>query len=197
MTAAAPATALECADTAPVDLRAKADEVFERVSPYKGFGFRNHCRRLHRFATGLLQQQGLELDHDLAYMIAMWHDLGLVTEQDEGVNYLRRSLALFHRESQGIDLSGTDPTVLEECLLYNHRLLPVPNLSAQAECFRKAVIIEHTHGLIRFGLDRDMVKDTFAQMPRGDFDRVLLDFTWRTVRREPLSLIHGVFFGGR
>lgn len=195
-TAAATAEAPERADSA-LDLRAKADEVFEVTSPYPGFGFRNHCRRLHRFATGLMRRQGLRLDDDLAYMIAMWHDLGIVTEQDHGHNYLQRSRALFHRESAGLNLGDADPSVIDECFLYNHRLLPVPGLSREAECFRKAVIIEHARGRVRFGLDRSMVEQTFEELPRGNFDRVLLDFTWRTVRREPITLISGVFFGGK
>jgi hypothetical protein len=155
---------------------------------------RNHCRRLHRFATGLLAQRGLTLDPDLAYVIAMWHDLGLVSERDEGHNYLQRSRALFWRETAGLDLPAADPTVVDECLLYNHRVLAVPNLSPEAECFRNAVMIEHSRGLLRFGLDRDGVKQAFEELPRGNFDRVLLDFTWRTLRREPLTLVRGIFF---
>lgn len=172
-----------------------ADEVFQRVSPYEGVGFRHHCKRLFRFATMLLEQEGLSFDSDVAYAIAMWHDLGLVSERDEGSNYLERSRTLFHRESQGYDLHGIEPRVIDECLLYNHRLLPVPNLSQPADCFRRAVIIEHSRGSIRFGLDRHAVRAVFHEYPRGNFDRVLLDFTWRTLRREPVTLVTGVFFG--
>ena len=185
----------DSANAAPeLDLRAKADEVFARVSPYQGFGFEHHCRRLHRFACALLDQHGLELDHDVAYLVAMWHDLGLVTEQDEGANYIQRSLALFHRETADLDLPTTDPDVVDECLLYNHRVLPVPNLSPQAECFRKAVMVEHTRGVLTFGIDKGEIKSAFEEFPRGNFDRVLLDFTWRTIRREPLTLFNGIFF---
>jgi hypothetical protein len=176
------------------DLRRHADDVFDRVSTYEGTGFRNHCQRLFRFATMLMQEQGLSFDEDVAYTIAMWHDLGILSERDEGANYLQRSRALFRRESSGFDLHGIEPDVLDECLLYNHRLLPVPNLSAPAECFRRAVIIEHSRGLKRYGLDRQAIKATFSELPRGNFDRVLLDFGWRTIRREPLTLVHGIFF---
>ena len=73
-------------------------------------------------------------------------------------------------------------------------LLPVPNLSPQADAFRRAVQIEHARGLFRFGLDSSEIKQVFARYPRGNFDRVLLDFTWRTLTREPLTLINGIFF---
>jgi hypothetical protein len=56
------------------------------------------------------------------------------------------------------------------------------------------VQIEHSHGLLRFGLEKTAVRDVFDRYPRANFDRVLLDFTWRTLRREPWTLVHGIFF---
>lgn len=176
-------------------LVALADETFERVSPYDGFGFRHHCKRLFTFATMLMEADGLKMDRDLAYLVAMVHDLGIVSEVDEGHNYLQRSRALFERITADVDLPEHDPQLVTECLLYNHRLLPVPNLSPTADCFRRAVIIEHSRGYKRYGLEKAKVKETFVEYPRGNFDRVLLDFTWRTIKREPLTLVRGVFFG--
>ncbi|MBK6921007.1 MAG: hypothetical protein IPH07_26665 [Deltaproteobacteria bacterium] len=189
-----PTAAPAAAPAAEQRLRAAADEIFERTSPYEGIGLRNHCRRLHRFASALLRQRGLQLDDGVAYLVAMVHDLGIVSEQDEGVNYLHRSRALFHREAERLPLPPLDMKVIDECLVYNHRVLSVPNLSAEAECFRNAVMIEHSRGLVRFGLPRDYVRETFDALPRGNFDRVLMDFTWRTIKREPLTIVRGIFF---
>ena len=146
----APTDAATTIPRAPADhpLVRKADEVFDRTSPYEGNGLRNHSRRLFHFASMLVQHRGLELDPALAYFIAMIHDLGLVSEQDQGVNYLRRSLALFHRETRGMELPEADPELIEQCIVYNHRVLPVPGLAPVAECFRNAVMIEHSHGLL-------------------------------------------------
>ncbi len=178
----------------PDPLMAHADAVFEQVSPYPGDGFRNHCHRLFRLTELLLQQKGAELDRSVAYTIAMWHDLGLVSKVDQGNCYPARSRALFVRETRGMDLAETSLELIDECFLYNHRLLPVPNLSVQADCFRRAVQIEHSRGLLRFGLDRQPVREIFEQLPRGNFDRVLLDFTWRVLRREPWTIVRGIFF---
>lgn len=174
-------------------LAAHAEEVFERTSPYDGEGFRNHCRRLFLFTELLLKKEGTPLQRDVAYAVALCHDLGIVSRVDTGRTYLERSRSLFEREMQGYDL-GAPQRVLDECLVFNHRLLPVPNLSPQADAFRRAVQIEHTRGLLRFGLDKDAVDAVFAAHPRGNFDRVLLDFTWRTLRREPWTIVHGIFF---
>ncbi len=188
------AAALESPDAPAFDLRSHADSVFEAVSPYEGNGFRHHCKRLFHFASMLMAQRGVEMPADVAYTVAMWHDLGIVSEQDQGHNYLQRSFALFERETAGIDLGEVDPTALQECLLYNHRLLTVPGITSAAECFRQAVQIEHSRGLFRFGLSKAAVKAKFDEFPRENFDRVLMDFTWRTLKREPLSLVRGVFF---
>jgi hypothetical protein len=171
----------------------RADEVFNRVSPYPGDGLRNHSRRLFQFTSKLLALHGVELELDTAYAIAMCHDLGLVTTLDRGPTYLKRSRALFHREMEGLEL-GTTTEIIDECLLFNHRLLPVPNLSPQADAFRRAVQIEHTHGFLRFGLNASCVDAVFAKYPRDNFDRVLLDFSWRVARREPWTLLKGIFF---
>jgi len=171
-----------------------ADGIFDRVSPYEGDGLRNHCRRLYHLAVMLMEREGVAIDRNVAYLIAMIHDLGLVSEHLEGKTYLHRSFALFEEVTDGLELGDTPADVLRECLVFNHRLLPVRGLSRQANCFRKAVQIEHTHGLARFGLDKGPVREVFAAYPRGNFDRVLLDFTWRVAKREPWTLVRGVFF---
>ncbi len=177
----------------PHPLVEKADEVFASTSPYEGVGLLHHCRRLYHLTTALMERRGVTFDPALAYFIAMVHDLGLVSEQDQGVNYLYRSLALFHRETDGLALPEVDAKIIEECIVYNHRVLAVPGLCDAAECFRNAVMIEHSYGLLRFGLDREQVKPIFKAYPRGNFDRVLFDFTWRTIKREPLTLVNGIF----
>lgn len=175
-------------------LVAHADDVFARVSPYPGPGFRNHCLRLFLFTDMLLAREGTPLDRNVAYAVALCHDLGLLSEQDQGYCYLDRSVALFERETEGFDLGGTPRALVEECLRYNHRLLPVADLSPQADAFRRAVQIEHTRGHLRFGLDREPVAAVFRAHPRADFDRVLLDFTRRVMTREPWTVVKGIFF---
>lgn len=193
-TAAQPIAREPAAASAGAKLRQRADEIFMQTSPYTGAGFRHHCKRLFRLTSMLMAKRGVEFDADLAYFIAMVHDLGIVSEKDEGHNYLERSRALFHRETRGMTLPAIDPEIIDQCLLYNHRMLPVPNLSAPAECFRNAVKIEHTRGLMRYGLDEAAVKAVFDEYPRDNFDRVLVDFTWRTIKREPITIVHGIFF---
>ena len=176
-------------------LRRRADEVFEHYSPYPGDGLRNHCRRLFRFATMHLQRDGAELDDDLAYAVAMVHDLGLLSQDDLGKHYMARSAALFTRLFAP-HLEPQDPQlqIAEQCLLYNHRLLPKRGVCRQAELFRRAVWTEHSLGKKRYGLERAAVQQVFDELPRDNFDMVLRDFTKRVMLSEPLSVVRGIFF---
>lgn len=190
---ASPASAFAPPPLPTGPLAAHAEAVFEKTSPYDGDGFRNHCRRLFLFTEMLLAQSGAALPRELAYAIALCHDLGIVSREDTGRTYLERSRSLFARELGGERL-GAPQELVDECLVYNHRVLPVPGLSPQADAFRRAVQIEHGRGLVRFGLPRERVDAVFAAYPRDNFDRVLLDFTWRTLRHEPWTLVKGIFF---
>jgi hypothetical protein len=175
-------------------LARRADDVFARTSPYPGQGLKNHCLRLYHYARMLMAARGERQDPQLTYFLAIIHDLGLVSEQDAGVDYLSRTCALFRRETAGLDLRRADPREIDQCLRYNHRLLPVPGLTPQAETFRQAVWIEHTRGLRTYGLDPAAVAEVNAAYPRDNLDSVLWDFARRVLASEPGTIVHGIFF---
>ena len=175
---------------------ARAEEVFSRVSCYRGEGLKNHCLRIAAFTGMLLQHRSVAMAPQLVHALSLMHDLGLLAPEVQGEDYLQRSRALFHRELPltMFPRSAHEQRVADECLLYNHRLLPVPGLSAEAEAFRDAVWIEHTLGARRHGLDRGDVRAVFTRYPRADFDSVLLDFGRRVLAREPWTIVDGIFF---
>ncbi len=175
-------------------LVARADEIFERISPYRGAGLRNHCWRLYELARLALGASVRTLEDSELYLAAMLHDLGLLRERDSGATYLARSVALLERET-GHLLSDGKRRALAQCLLYNHRLRrPAALDHDEAEAFRRAVQVEHSLGLITHGLDRAQVTAIMARHPRADFGRVLVDFAWRVVRHEPHTVLRGIFF---
>ena len=54
-------------------------------------------------------------------------------------------------------------------------------------------VVDKFDPVFRRGTDSAVAR-TFEQHPRDNFDRVLLDFTWRVARREPWTLVKGIFF---
>ncbi len=174
--------------------RRRAEAVFERLSPYPGDGLRNHCLRIYRYAGLALRAAGLELDDGLLYLLALLHDLGLVCDEHGGADYLQRSRNLFRHEAGDLGLSARELRLGDACLLLNHRLLPPRDLPPEAAAFRRAVWIEHSRGVARFGVDAAEVAAIKRALPRDNFDRVLVDFTRRVVLSEPHTLVRGIFF---
>jgi hypothetical protein len=177
------------------DLLALADDIFERYSPYPGDGLRHHCLRLHAFVDLLLEAESNPFPRDLAYLLAMVHDLGLVARFEVGANYMMRSAALFARETQKLELSQATREQCQKILTENHRFFARRGQGDPVvEAFRRAVWIEHSRGFRRYGLASAAIRAVFAKFPRDNFDRVLVDFARRTLTREPLTLVRGIFF---
>lgn len=169
-------------------LRQRSDQVFDRINTYPGEGFRNHCLRLADYAGLHANHMGIELDADLAHAAAMLHDLGLLLRPEPGTDYVDRSWALAYRE---LDVTRMDPEtqrVLEQSLRFNHSMRPMEGLVPQAEAFRRAVFTEHTHGIRRYGLGRQHVREVSRDHVQGNFRRVLADFFWKTVVFEPRTI---------
>lgn len=171
----------------------RANDLFDRVSPYRKDGFRNHCLRLFELGKMVMEHEGIEADTNALYAICMAHDLGILADGTQGRTYMHRSLDLFRQNFEDEELGGMASQDLEELMLFNHRVLPVPNVCDAAEALRKAVWVEHYRGFRTHGLDKAKVKEVFDRYPWLDFDFVLLDFFQRTVRHEPTTIVNGIF----
>jgi hypothetical protein len=165
-----------------------ADDVFERYSPYPGLGFKHHCLRLVDLARAHARAAGQSLDDDLLYTAAMLHDLGLLVEARPGTDYLSRSVEVARDELGDAGLSAAQWADLELALLTNHGLRLRRALPPLAAHLRTAVKTEHSLGRLRGRLATDEVRAIFARHPRDNFNRVLADFFWRTLSREPRTV---------
>lgn len=177
-----------------------ADELFERYSPYPGEGLRNHCRRLFTFLELQRLRGDCEYAPDLVYGLAMLHDTGLFVAGTHGANYQLRSADFIEREFLArIDRDHPvdyDRRTIRAAIVDNHHIIPTPGAGRLAEAFRRAVWIEHSLGRRKFGLPKSVIARVFEQIPRANFNRVMLDFWWKTFRYEPWTVIRGVFFRG-
>lgn len=174
--------------------------IFERYNIYPGAAFANHCRRLGALARLLFRQHGLRARPGSLELLSYIHDLGLLLPQLPGTSYMHRSLHLLRSScADHLDRDGGgwgwSRRELDELLLLNHRVLAPSGACRAAELFRRAVWVEHSRGLRRYGLPHTEIREVFVKWPRLDLDRVLLDFGRRTLLREPSSLVRGVFFG--
>lgn len=176
------------------EARRLARDLFDAYNPYEGSGFENHCLRVAAFAELALERAGLHMNPDRVHLLAMVHDLGLLSDRDAGANYLERSWALFEREMNARGCPEFADELARECLVFNHRVGKVPNLRPEAEAFRKAVWIEHTFGTRRYGLPASRVREIRRTLPRDNFNAVMADFWRRVLLHEPRTVVDGIFF---
>ena len=183
----------EVASVSPIVREAEA--VFHRLSPYPGDGLIHHCRRLYRFALLLLEHEGVEVPRDIVYLVAVTHDLGLVTNRSLGPNYVFRSHRLAGEILETVGEGDGYRADVAEALLHHQRVFEPRGLGPLARAFRRAIRMDHSYGWIRYGLDRARVRSIFREYPRENLSRVLVDFYWRILRYEPLEVFRGSFFG--
>ena len=173
----------------------EGEALFHRLSPYPGDGLIHHCRRLHRFALLLLEQEGVEVDPDIVYLVAVTHDLGLVTDRSSAPSYVFRSHLLAREILDRVGEGGACREQVAEALLHHQRVFEPRGLGPLARAFRRAVRMDHSHGRIRYGLDHAPVRSIIREYPWENFSRVLVDFFWRIMRYEPVAVFRGTFFG--
>jgi hypothetical protein len=170
------------------------DDLFDAYNIYDGEGFRNHNLRLAAFASALLEIRGLPFDEERTHLLAMVHDLGLISPVDRGADYLDRGWRLLQRESAERGCPQFADELSYECLRFNHRLRPVTGLDPRAEAFRAAVWVEHSFGRRRHGLSQELVREVFRKHPRDNFSYVMADFWQRVLLHEPRTVVKGIFF---
>lgn len=174
-------------------LQTRALELLRSVSPY-GEPLENHCIRLAEFALAIGLREGLEPDEELVRTACFLHDIGLCVNYGSERNYLKRGLSFFQTRSADWGLDAEQRKMLDDALLYNHSLVKIPGIDPQADLVRRAVSVEHSHGLVTQGLDREFCRSVFAELPRHGFNRVLLSFfKIAAIDDGPATLI-GIFF---
>ncbi|WP_448202684.1 hypothetical protein [Azospirillum sp. sgz302134] len=141
--------------------------------------YRNHARRMHRFAVALA---GVEDDGRIA-VAAAFHDLGIWT--DGTLDYLEPSarLAAGWLAQQG--LSGWTDEVAA-MIVNHHKLTPVRG-APLVEAFRRADLVDLSLGLIRFGLPAGLVAEVRREFSNAGFHRRLARLLGRRLRTHPLD----------
>ena len=174
-------------------LQTRALELLRSVSPY-GEPLENHCIRLAEFALAIGLKEQLETDEDLVRAACFLHDIGLCVKYDTEKNYLKRGLSYFQEQSVKWGLDAEQRKTLDDALLYNHSLVKIPGIDPQADLVRRAVSVEHSHGLVTQGLDRGFCRSVFVRIPRRGFDKVLLSFFKIATIDDSPSTLFRIFF---
>lgn len=125
--------------------------------------YRNHALRS-------LNYHALLLGHDVSDQAALaWavHDLGIWTAGT--FDYLDPSAGL--AEQHAAELGIDHPERAVEMVLEHHKLRPHPN--GETETFRRADLIDVSHGVLRLGIPREEVRAVVRALPYRGFHRFL------------------------
>lgn len=128
--------------------------------------YRNHVLRSLNYQSLLLGRSDGEVSADAALAWAV-HDLGIWTAGT--FDYLDPSAALAGEYAGGFGIA--DPARAMQMVTEHHKLRR--HGDAETEAFRKADLMDVSHGLIRFGVPRAEVKAVVRALPYRGFHRFL------------------------
>jgi predicted metal-dependent HD superfamily phosphohydrolase len=166
---------------APPDSRL-AEDIIQAHAPALGrdrLAYTNHVLRVLRF----FQELGGGCP-DQVVIAAAFHDLGIWT--DGTFDYLMPSVRLAHQylESTG---HGSHAPEVEAIILNHHKLTRYRGpFGRSVELFRRADLVDVSLGLIRFGIQRAVVRDIRASLPNSGFHRRLTTLVVRQLLHHPL-----------
>ncbi len=175
-------------------LEVRAHDLFLKYNPYPGEGLPNHCLRLRDLTLALAAHRSSEVAPDLVGAGAWLHDIGLLVEDPNEARYLPRGLGFCEPYMDRWGVKGEARRELSHMLLYNHALRAPADMAPTAEIMRQAVQVEHSRGLIRNGLPRQVVKHVFRQHPRDNFSAVLASFTRTALLKDGVGTLVPTFF---
>src|SRR5262245_4267172 len=154
-------------------------------------GYRNHAYRVANFCFALTSTATATAtagDPERGAKVALasaFHDLGIWT--DETFDYLPPSSRLANAYLAGTCRSDWAPEITE-MILQHHKLTPFRNGRwALVEPFRRADLIDVSHGLVSFGLPRGFLREVFARWPDAGFHARLLRLFLARLRQHPLD----------
>jgi hypothetical protein len=154
-------------------------------------GYRNHAYRVANFCLALTSTSTTGDEERIAKiaLAAAFHDLGIWT--DATFDYLPPSnrLANAYLAQTGRPGWASD---ISEMILQHHKLTPFRGRGALVEPFRQADLIDVSHGLVSFGLRRELLREVFARWPDARFhQRLVRLFVGRLLRYpwNPLPMV--------
>lgn len=127
-------------------------------------------------------------DREVMLCAALLHDVGLLAAATTGAAYVtdsRRQIEGLLRDcgwpKARLQLAGTAAE-------HHHELRAQWRRGVEVELLRRADLVDLSHGLIRFGLDREFVRDLRARIGSLGFRRTVLRLLLRHAYERPATL---------
>lgn len=157
-------------------IKLKRPRVEDLLEPYKVsigndyLGYRNHVYRAITYAMYLLDNN--PVFEQLVETAFVYHDIGLWTDKELAYLEPSESTALRDNEKYGW---GLDPEALMGAIHWHHKIFPYKGSHQDViEACRKADWIDASKGMLRKGINRNIIKEVESAFPNHGFHDTLL-----------------------
>lgn len=135
-------------------------------------GYRNHCYRVFQFCQALSDKELGEEDSQKLQIALAFHDLGLFT--DNTVDYLPPSMTLADEY-----LAHTKQAKFRDEILLmieqHHKITAFDStVYPLVELLRQADLVDFSLGMVKFGLDKDYIKQVKKAYPNKGFHKMVV-----------------------
>jgi predicted hydrolase (HD superfamily) len=175
-------------DLAHTDSEVAALEKLREITGESGGPMERHGLRVFLIADRLATARELEVDREVLLIAGLLHDVGLYDAASHGGVYVREG-AEFTAEL--LRQQGWDEGRISLCfdaIERHHELRTQWDRGAEVELIRRADLVDLSHGLIRFGLSREWIRDLFGSVSREGTYRTIGFEVARVIRHRPRTL---------
>jgi hypothetical protein len=147
-----------------------------------------HCLRCRHIAAELASRRSWIVDGEVLTAAAILHDIGLYPGVATADAYVADGAALARRLLAG---NGWTPTRIELCaeaVDRHHELRRQRSRGVEVEALRLADLVDVSGGLLRFGLDREWLRELRRSVPARGLGGELAREVGRALRERPLTL---------
>lgn len=146
--------------------------------------YRNHVLRVLSFLACL---HGSEVTRGVpsheVQVAAIFHDIGIWT--DHSLDYLGPSTVRAMRYLDDNTSDGIDRDLVQTLITNHHKVRPAGEADSLVEIFRRADLVDVTHGIIRFSISRDQIHGIASRYPYLGFQSFLARSLLRNAARSP------------
>jgi hypothetical protein len=148
-------------------------------SAYVSYG--NHVYRVYNFVTSQFTDPQ---SRETLAIAAAFHDLGIWTNNT--FDYLEPSIELAKKYIQENQINDEEASTIFLIIDLHHKLSKIKT-SRMAESFRVADLADLSLGMIRNGIDKELIKEVRRKFPNNGFHLFLVKLFFKNLFRHPLK----------
>ena len=155
----------------------------------RGGAMERHGLRCFLIGERLAARRGAEIDREVLFVAALFHDIGLYEQASSGGVYVSDGMefaASFLAGREGWSVGRT--RVCLDAIERHHELRPQWQAGVEVEVMRRADLTDLSRGLISHGAGREWLSQLWAAVPRDGTYREIGAMVLKAARERPATL---------